>query len=308
MIQPKEPFTDEEFSSLYKSKLECLQDNQIIEISKDKITIKKKDKSKVFIHSEDGPAVIYKNGREEWYVNGKRHRSKDKPAVVSKSIQIWYKHGKRHRIKDAYEIYQQPIFKDELKRPGILPATIHLKDNEVYKKEFWVEGNLKSTIDENYEIVYEDNNIKSLINLKDHSQTHFSPEGKTVYISNDIGRFWFKDNKMHGEGDSPASIYYNDVVIWAKNGVKHRDNGPAMEFNTGVNKWYHNGQLHRIDGPAIERPNGDNEWYEYGKFIKCSRRITKIKKLVRTHSTFWIIAALPLFFAFLFVFLNLFFK
>ena len=31
-------------------------------------------------HREDGPAIIFNNGKKEWWINGKRHRE-DGPAI-----------------------------------------------------------------------------------------------------------------------------------------------------------------------------------------------------------------------------------
>jgi len=50
------------------------------------------------LHREDGPAIEWKSGMKEWYINGKRHRD-DGPAIESKrGFREWYKHGKRHRV------------------------------------------------------------------------------------------------------------------------------------------------------------------------------------------------------------------
>ena len=45
------------------------------------------------LHCDDGPAVMFSDGTEEWYQNGKRHRD-DGPAIIwSDGIQKWYKNG-----------------------------------------------------------------------------------------------------------------------------------------------------------------------------------------------------------------------
>ena len=50
------------------------------------------------LHCTDGPAVIYTNGDEEWYYDGKLHREDpDLPAVRRKTYVAWYWHGQRHR-------------------------------------------------------------------------------------------------------------------------------------------------------------------------------------------------------------------
>ena len=63
-------------------------------------------------------------------------------------------------------------------------------------------------------------------------------------------------------------IYYTGIVQranvhkeWYKNGVLHREDGPAMELINEDKHWYINGERHREDGPAIEYGNGTKEWY-----------------------------------------------
>jgi len=48
---------------------------------------------------------------------------------------------------------------------------------------------------------------------------------------------------------------------WYKDGLLHREDGPAVEHSSGTKEWGINGQLHREDGPAIERLDGDKHWY-----------------------------------------------
>lgn len=45
-------------------------------------------------HREDGPAVIYSNGQQEWWFNGKRHRS-DGPAIIGNGFQEWWLNNNR---------------------------------------------------------------------------------------------------------------------------------------------------------------------------------------------------------------------
>ena len=56
-----------------------------------------------------------------------------------------------------------------------------------------------------------------------------------------------------------------DDRFWYKDGVLHREDGPAVECINGDKAWYKNGKLHREDGPAIEWSNGDKEWFLDGK-------------------------------------------
>jgi hypothetical protein len=56
------------------------------------------DDEKSCIHREDGPAVIYKNGSKEWYINGKHHRE-DGPAIIYyNGTKHWFHNGKHHRV------------------------------------------------------------------------------------------------------------------------------------------------------------------------------------------------------------------
>jgi len=49
------------------------------------------------LHRDDGPAVIKRNGREEWCRFGRLHRY-DGPARVWSHNEEWYQFGKRHRL------------------------------------------------------------------------------------------------------------------------------------------------------------------------------------------------------------------
>jgi len=70
------------------------------------------------------------------------------------------------------------------------------------------------------------------------------------------------------ENQEPPSNYTGIVEhvdgtkFWYKEGLLHRENGPAAEYNDNkTNCWYVEGLIHRLDGPAIEYANGVNEWY-----------------------------------------------
>lgn len=53
-----------------------------------------------------------------------------------------------------------------------------------------------------------------------------------------------------------------------RNGVLHRDGGPAIECKNGDRHWYDNGMRHRVEGPAVELAKGGKEWWV--KAIKMS--------------------------------------
>jgi hypothetical protein len=49
------------------------------------------------LHRDDGPALIWSDGTQEWWQHGERHRD-DGPALIrSDGMQVWYQHGEQHR-------------------------------------------------------------------------------------------------------------------------------------------------------------------------------------------------------------------
>ena len=56
-------------------------------------------------HREDGPAMIYPDGRQYWYINGKLHREDGPAAIYPNGTQYWYINGKRHRENGPAVIY-----------------------------------------------------------------------------------------------------------------------------------------------------------------------------------------------------------
>jgi hypothetical protein len=63
----------------------------------DKVGNKKYYWNGQLLHREDGPAVEYTNGGEEWYLHGKRHREDGPAAEYANGDKHWYLHGQRHR-------------------------------------------------------------------------------------------------------------------------------------------------------------------------------------------------------------------
>jgi len=60
-------------------------------------------------------------------------------------------------------------------------------------------------------------------------------------------------------------IRTNQSTAWYKNGLHHREDGPALIMKDGTKFWYRNGLLHRDDGPAVEWADGATEWFRDGK-------------------------------------------
>ena len=65
-----------------------------------------KDREMTILHREDGPAVEWRSGSKEWFINGTRHRE-DGPAICgSHGYKCWYINGKRHRVDGPAQIYE----------------------------------------------------------------------------------------------------------------------------------------------------------------------------------------------------------
>lgn len=52
-------------------------------------------------------------------------------------------------------------------------------------------------------------------------------------------------------------------IRWYKNGIIHRNNGPALQWTEGTDCYYKDGFLHRENGPAIDG-RAISVWYING--------------------------------------------
>ena len=55
---------------------------------------------------------------------------------------------------------------------------------------------------------------------------------------------------------------------WYKDGMLHRDNGPAIIWANGTEGWFQYDMHHREDGPAIVSTVNEHEYYIYDRL--CS--------------------------------------
>ena len=117
------------------------------------------------LHRLDGPAIIYANGDQEWYVEGKRHRL-DGPALIrANRDQVWWVEGKRHRLDgpaiaraNEYQAWYFEGKRHRLDGPAVIRADefqawyvdgeLHRLDGPavIYSdgtKEWYVEGKLQ---------------------------------------------------------------------------------------------------------------------------------------------------------------------
>lgn len=105
------------------------------------------DKESNVLHREDGPAVEYPNGGEEWYQYGKRHREGGPALVMHYGEKHWFKQGKHHREGGPAIIYaggDQYWCKDgvnhRLDGPAVVTASgykeWHINGEHLTKDEF----------------------------------------------------------------------------------------------------------------------------------------------------------------------------
>ena len=82
------------------------------------------------------------------------------------------------------------------------------------------------------------------------------------------GITFYRDGLRHRE-DGPAAILNNGDQFWYRDNTLHREDGPAEErFSQRYSCWYCNGLVHRDDGPAIifglESKSTQQEYFRYG--------------------------------------------
>lgn len=81
-------------------------------------------------------------------------------------------------------------------------------------------------------------------------------------------QYWFRNGKMHREGDKPAVIT-SKTSMWLKDGIYHRNNDlPALVYTSGHKEWYINGERHREYGPAVVKAGGETEFWINDKQVK----------------------------------------
>jgi hypothetical protein len=69
--------------------------------------------------------------------------------------------------------------------------------------------------------------------------------------------------KLHSFDDKPARV--SNCSEWRKNGILHREDGPAFVCDDGHKAWVSNNRYHRTNGPAVIHRNGYTEWWINGE-------------------------------------------
>ncbi len=77
----------------------------------------------------------------------------------------------------------------------------------------------------------------------------------------EYGVVWKNDNGDLHRLDGPAKDMDVGYQEWYKDGVKHREGGPAVICKS-YKRWYYEGMIHRLDGPAIQDSRGYQWWFK----------------------------------------------
>jgi hypothetical protein len=163
-------------------------------------------------HRVDGPAIIFADGAESWYEEGKLHRDDDLPAVIRVSGEKqWYQKGKLHREGDQPAIIhptrgEQYYLEGLLHRDGDKPAWVSNERQEWFQKGLLHrEGDQPAVIDCDREL-------------------------------------WYQKGQLHRDGDRPACIYKNGRREYYRHGILHREKGPAVICNDHCTHFYVDGK------------------------------------------------------------------
>jgi hypothetical protein len=110
----------------------------------------------------------------------------------------------------------------------------------------------------------------------------------TGYKRATIGdQYWFKDGKLHRDGDRPAVICANGNRYWYKDGKLHRDGDrPAAMYADGSQFYYKNGMYYTPEIEILENQEDvDN--------IINNFQFDRVEKVMKVLNWEWIDAGIP---------------
>jgi len=208
-------------------------------------------------HRENGHAVEYKDGKKVWYLKGKRHRENGPAIEQANGSKEWFVNGARYREGGPAIEYQNGYkawYKNNKPHREDGPAIEHPNGD----KEWWLNNQLHRL--DGPAIEYANGDKSWHIDGKEYLEKDFTKKVADMNIIK-FPRLYNVPKDFTGHcviTSANANCYY-------KNGVLHREDGPAYEKNDGHKEWHLNGKLHREDGPAKEYPTGSKYWYQNGK-------------------------------------------
>jgi hypothetical protein len=230
------------------------------------------------LHREDGAAIIREDNlsrvaKEEYYFNGKLHRSNGPALLWSDGSFSHYQNGLLaggaptvfrsdsflHEAGDIKEEWRNE--KGELDRSSG-PAQIFFDGTLVYYR-----NGKKDRADgpaiERPDSVAREKNEPSLVWMQK-GKRHRSDGPALLYP---CGAFSYYENDLLHRSDGPAVVAMDRISPlgyregWLKHGAPDRKAGPALIDASGTCFYYLEGVLHRTDGPAIESADGKRDEY-----------------------------------------------
>jgi hypothetical protein len=69
-------------------------------------------------------------------------------------------------------------------------------------------------------------------------------------------------------------------IKWTRDGIAHRNDGPAMTFSDGGEYWCQHGKFHRDGGPAVTYSDGRQFWYWRGESIRPKKLIFYLYRIM----------------------------
>lgn len=220
------------------------------------------------LHREDGPAMEYKETKY-WYIRGKRHRV-GKPALVSNIEKEWYFNGKRHREDGPARILAYGINSSV---SWSLNGKSHREDGPAHTSAVIMKWLRNGKLDREDGPAYIYGSRKMWCKAGFLVKRKIKRKGRTITTYEDGVRSWYINDAVHcgfllNENDKytvDPNEYGCESIRWYKNGLNHRERGPAVIHGDGKMEWYFNGKIHRDDGPAVIFPNGTLHWYKHGR-------------------------------------------
>lgn len=160
-------------------------------------------------------------------------------SVIDRNgVIVYYKDGEIHR--------------DD----GDKPAIINTKNYRYVVKRGWMKNGKPHRLNG---LAYEDND--SSWQCYAYNGNQFLKEERDEWIKAcGHTKVQYLADKRNDKSFTGSAINSNDDVLFLKEGVIHREDGPAMLYKSQI-AYVKNGRYHRLDGPAIIKPDGAEVYF-----------------------------------------------
>jgi len=230
-------------------------------------------------HREDGPAIEYPGGTKMWYQHGKKHRT-DGPADIFPAgfVRYWIEgkelteeefNQRTSSLKFSWREQgwdERQVHEDGTIRYYNEEHSLHNMDGPAIE---YTNGNKRWFL---YGMEYSENTHDVYVRHLRGDDSGFTEEGlkhlswrEEAYDEYDVetngDRYYYNKEGLLHRDDGPAIERASGSKSWYKDGQLHREDGPAQELHNGTKRWWIEGKKHRLDGPAVEEASGTKRWY-----------------------------------------------